>query len=181
MTGGIFNNFFQSPEEEQQSPPLPNAICQRAALPNYNSLNAASANEICSGKATLPNVASDASLTTPEDVDPDSLSGGPQTSTDDDNDDDDDPKTVVDKNRGSSFESSRDLDSEDFEPECSFRDKEVQFCPSSASTRQSVCASRSSVDSHKSISFFIDLVKNLKPRPEQARKGCLECNIETKS
>jgi hypothetical protein len=92
---------------------------------------------------------------TPDDVDPDSLSAGPQTSTDDDNDDD--PKTVVDRNRESSFESGRDLDSDDFEPECSFRDKEVQFCPSSAA--QSVCPSRASVDSHKSISFFIDLVR----------------------
>jgi hypothetical protein len=71
----------------------------------------------------LPNVGSRASLPTPDDVDPDSLSGGPQTSTDDEPDADDDPKTVVDKERENSFESSRDLDSDDFEPECSFRDK----------------------------------------------------------
>ena len=43
----------------------------------------------------------------------------------------------------------------DFEPECSFRDKESQM---TGSTCQSVCPSRASVDSHKSISFFIDLV-----------------------
>ena len=41
------------------------------------------------------------------------------------------------------------------EPECSFRDKESQM---TGSTCQSVCPSRASVDSHKSISFFIDLV-----------------------
>ncbi|MFY7814614.1 MAG: hypothetical protein ACOVRK_05410, partial [Chryseobacterium taeanense] len=35
-------------------------------------------------KTTLPNVTSNASLMTPDDVDPDSLSAGPQTSTDDD-------------------------------------------------------------------------------------------------
>ena len=104
--------------------------------------------------ATLPNVSSDASIATPEDVDPDSLSAGLQTT---DDDDDDDPKTVVDKNRDSSFESSRDLDSEGFEPECSFRDQEIQFTPTSACA--SVCPSRASVDSHKSISFFIDLVR----------------------
>ena len=106
----------------------------------------------CRADPTLPKVLSDGSVTTPDDVDPDSLSAGLQTSTDDD---ERDPKTIVDKNhRGNSFESSgRDLDSDDFDPECSFRDKEVQ-----SSACHSVCPSRASVDSHKSISFFIDLV-----------------------
>jgi hypothetical protein len=104
----------------------------------------------------LPNISSDGSITTPDDVEPDSLSAGQQTSTDDD--DDRDPKTIVDKNRENSFESSgRDQDSNDFDLECSFREKEVQ-----SSACHSVCPSRASVDSHKSISFFIDLVKYYK-------------------